>query len=35
MTQPRDDDSATRKDRAESQPSEHEETGPFTDGAGA
>ena len=34
MTQPRDDDSATRKDRAESQPSEHEETGPVTDRAG-
>ena len=31
MTQPRDDDSAPRKDRAESQPSEHEETGPVTD----
>ena len=34
MTQPRDDDSAPRKDRAESQPSEHEETGPVTDRAG-
>ena len=35
MTQPRDDDSASRQDRAESQPSEHEETGPVTDRAGA